>query len=90
MSERASVTVNLGYTLNIGNFQSLRVDLGCTDYTRNDESVDDAMERVYKFVEDKVIEKIEAAKKEMNEWSHSTGTYTTQLLYFKLSGTLQY
>ncbi|HRD41879.1 MAG TPA: hypothetical protein PLI52_03855 [Prochlorococcaceae cyanobacterium AMR_MDS_5431] len=67
MSERASVTVNLGYTLNIGNFQSLRVDLGCTDYTRNDESVDDAMERVYKFVEDKVIEKIEAAKKEMNE-----------------------
>lgn len=67
MSEKASVTVNLGYTLNIGNFQSLRVDLGCTDYTRNDESMDDAMERVYKFVEDKVIEKIEAAKKEMNE-----------------------
>lgn len=67
MSEKASVTVNLGYTLNIGNFQSLRVDLGCTDYVRNDESVDNAMDRVYDFVENKVIEKIEAAKKEMNE-----------------------
>lgn len=67
MSDKAAVTVNLGYTLNIGNFQSLRVDLGCTDYVRNDESMDDAMERVYKFVEDKVIEKIESAKKEMNE-----------------------
>jgi len=67
MSERASVTVNLGYTLNIGNFQSLRVDLGCTDYTHNDESLDNAMNRVYEFVENKVIEKIESAKKEMNE-----------------------
>ena len=67
MSDTASVTVNLGYTLNIGNFQSLRVDLGCTDYIRNNESMDDAMERVYKFVEDKVIEKIESAKREMNE-----------------------
>ena len=67
MSDKAAVTVNLGYTLNIGNFQSLRVDLGCTDYVRNDESMDDAMERVYKFVEDKVIEKIESAKREMNE-----------------------
>jgi len=67
MSEKASVTVNLGYTLNIGNFQSLRVDIGCTDYVRNDESMDNAMDRVYDFVENKVIEKIEAAKKEMNE-----------------------
>jgi hypothetical protein len=67
MSDKASVTVNLGYTLNIGNFQSLRVDLGCTDIVRSEESMDDAMERVYAFVENKVIEKIESAKKEMNE-----------------------
>ena len=67
MSDKASVTVNLGYTLNIGNFQSLRVDLGCTDIVRSEESMDDAMDRVYTFVENKVIEKIEAAKKEMNE-----------------------
>ncbi len=67
MSEKTTVTVNLGYTLNIGNFQSLRVDLGCTDFVRDNENVDMAMDRVYDFVENKVVEKIESAKKEMNE-----------------------
>jgi len=67
MSDRTTVTVNLGYTLNIGNFQSLRVDLGCTDFVRDGENVDGAMDRVYSFVETKVMDKIEAAKKELNE-----------------------
>jgi len=65
MSDKTEVTVNLGYTLNLGNFQSLRVDLGCTDYVRDDENVDSAMNRVYDFVENKVMEKIEEAKREM-------------------------
>lgn len=65
MSDKTDVTVNLGYTLNLGNFQSLRVDLGCTDYVRDGENVESAMERVYSFVESKVVEKIEEAKKEM-------------------------
>jgi hypothetical protein len=67
MSDKTTVSVNLGYTLNIGNFQSLRVDLGCTDFVRDGENVDAAMDRVYNFVETKVINKIEAAKSEMNE-----------------------
>lgn len=67
MSDKTTVSVNLGYTLNIGNFQSLRVDLGCTDFVRENENVDSAMNRVYEFVENKVVEKIESAKKEMNE-----------------------
>lgn len=65
MSERTTVSVNLGYTLNLGNFQSLRVDLGCTDYVRDGENTDTAMTRVYDFVETKVMDKIEEAKKEM-------------------------
>jgi hypothetical protein len=67
MSDKTNVSVSLGYTLNIGNFQSLRVDLGCTDFVRDTETVDSAMNRVYDFVEAKVIEKIESAKREMNE-----------------------
>lgn len=63
--DKTSVTVNLGYTLNLGNFQSLRVDLGCTDFVRDGENVDAAMERVYAFVEGKVVGKIEDAKKEL-------------------------
>jgi hypothetical protein len=63
--DSTNVSVTLGYTLNLGNFQSLRVDLGCTDYVRDGEGVEDAMERVYDFVEAKVVHKIEEAKKEM-------------------------
>lgn len=67
MADKTTVSVSLGYTLNIGNFQSLRVDLGCTDFVRDNENVDAAMNRVYDFVENKVVEKIESAKREMNE-----------------------
>ena len=65
MSEKTNVSVTLGYTLNLGNFQSLRVDLGCTDFVREGETMDSAMERVYKFVEEKVITKVDEAKKEL-------------------------
>ncbi len=67
MSDRSTVTVNLGYTLNVGNFQSLRVDLGCTDFVHDSESNGEAMDRVYNFVEAKVIEKVAEAKKELAE-----------------------
>ena len=65
MSDKTSVSVTLGYTLNIGNFQSLRVDLGCTDFLREGETMDLAMDRVYKFVEDQVVAKVDEAKKEL-------------------------
>lgn len=65
MSDKTQVSVTLGYTLNLGNFQSLRVDLGCTDFVRDEENPDAAMDRVYDFIEKKVIEKIEDAKKEL-------------------------
>ena len=76
MSDRTTVTVNLGYTLNIGNFQSLRVDLGCTDFVRDGENVDGAMDRVYSFVETKVMDKIEAAKKAAARRQPPTATVT--------------
>lgn len=67
MSDKTSVTVSLGYTLNLGNFQSLRLDLGCTDWVRDGENVDSATDRVYKFIEDKLVQKISEAQKELSE-----------------------
>lgn len=61
------VSVTLGYTLNLGNFQSLRLDLGVVDSKRDGENTDQAFERVYKFVEDKLAEKISEAKVELEE-----------------------
>lgn len=66
-NESTKVSVTLGYTLNLGNFQSLRLDLGVTDGKREGENTNDAFERVYKFVEDKLTEKINEAKAELNE-----------------------
>jgi len=65
MSDKTTVSVTLGYTLNLGNFQSLRLDLGCTDFLREGENEDAAMERVYSFIEGKLLNKIEDAKKEL-------------------------
>lgn len=69
MEERkeTKVSVSLGYTLNLGNFQSLRVDLGVVDHTRDGETTADAMDRVYAFVEQKVIDKVQEAKSSLVE-----------------------
>lgn len=66
-NEKTKVNVALGYTLNLGNFQSLRIDIGVEDGMRNEEHVEDAFNRVYSFVENKLIEKINEAKTEIKE-----------------------
>ena len=69
MEERneTKVNVTLGYTLNLGNFQSLRVDIGVIDSVREGENTNEAMNRVYDFVEAKVVEKVQEAKQELVE-----------------------
>jgi hypothetical protein len=66
-NSKTKVTVSLGYTLNLGNFQSFRVDLGVEDSERDGESINDAFNRVYDFVEQKLVEKVKEAKTEMAE-----------------------
>jgi hypothetical protein len=66
-NDSTKVNVTLGYTLNLGNFQSLRLDLGVVDSKRDGETTDQAFERVYKFVEDKLAAKINEAKSELDE-----------------------
>lgn len=65
--EDTRVSVTLGYTHNLGNFQSLRIDLGIVDSRRDGENIEQAFERVYKFVEDKLTEKVAEAKVEIEE-----------------------
>ena len=66
-NSETKVNVALGYTLNLGNFQSLRIDIGVEDSLRSEEHVDDAFNRVYDFVEQKLITKIQEAKTEVEE-----------------------
>lgn len=56
------ITWSIGYTHNMGNFQSLRLDVSVNDFTRDGESVAQASERVYRFAEQELVKKIEEAK----------------------------
>ena len=64
-NENTKVKVGLGYTLNLGNFQSLRIDLEVTDNKRDGENTNEAFERVYSFVEDRLAEKVKEASAEI-------------------------
>ena len=64
-NEETKVSVTLGYTLNLGNFQSLRIDISVSDNKREGENTEQAFERVYGFVENKLAEKVKEASAEI-------------------------
>lgn len=64
-NDDTKVKVGLGYTLNLGNFQSLRIDVEITDNKRDGENINDAFERVYSFVEEKLADKVKEASSEL-------------------------
>ena len=73
MTQNASQTnpprirVNIGYTLNTGDFESLRLDFGVEDSARPDETAQALSDRVYSFAEKQLLEKIRAAKTELSK-----------------------
>lgn len=64
MSE-TKVTVDLSFTRNLGNYESIKINIGVQDIVRAGETVDTATERVYKFVEDKLIAKTKEVEDEL-------------------------
>ena len=65
MSE-TRVKVDLSFTRNLGNYESIRINIGVEDNVRSGENVDSATDRVYTFVENKLIEKTREVEKELN------------------------
>jgi hypothetical protein len=59
------VKVDLSFTRNLGNFESIKIGIGIEDDVRVGENVDTATERVYKFVEDKLIQKTQEVEEEL-------------------------
>lgn len=62
-----TVKVGLKFVRNLGNYESLHVDIGVEDYVRQGETVDQATERVYKFVESKLKEKVNEITEELGD-----------------------
>lgn len=59
------IKVDLSFTRNLGNYESIKIGIGIEDFVRNGETADAATERVYKFVEDKLIEKTREIEQEL-------------------------
>lgn len=59
----AVVNVGLSAKVNLGNFESLGITIGVTDPAKPGETVKDAFDRIYSFVETQLNDKIEEAKK---------------------------
>lgn len=58
MSEPARVTMSVGYTKNMGDFNSLRIDVGVEDSVQPGESMTAAADRIYDFVSDQLVARI--------------------------------
>lgn len=63
--ESTHVRVELQFVRNLGNYESVRVSIGVEDFVRSGETVDAATDRVYEFVENKVIEKVSEIESEL-------------------------
>ncbi len=59
------VKVDLSFTRNLGNYESIKIGVGIEDDLRPGENVDSATERVYAFVENKLIEKTREVEEEL-------------------------
>lgn len=58
MTNQTNVKVELQFTRNLGNFESIRVGLGIEDWVRAGENPSQATDRVFEFVEKKLLEKV--------------------------------
>ena len=65
MTNPTNVKVDLQFTRNLGNFESLKVGIGIEDYQRQGETIDEATNRVYTFVEKKLMEKVSEIEEEL-------------------------
>jgi hypothetical protein len=65
MNSQSNVKVDLQFTRNLGNYESLKVGIGIEDFQRSGETIDEATNRVYAFVEKKLMEKVAEIEEEL-------------------------
>jgi hypothetical protein len=65
MTNQTSVRVDLQFTRNLGNYENIKIGIAVEDFKRTGESTDEATDRIYKFVETKLIEKVNEIETEL-------------------------
>lgn len=72
------VTYGVGFTRNMGDYESLRVDISVTDSPRGEEKVVETLNRVKNFVEGQLLDevaKVEGDIRDVRAQVRETGTY---------------
>lgn len=67
MTSQTNIKVDLQFTRNLGNYESLKVGIGVEDFQRPNETIDEATNRVYNFVEKKLMEKVNEIEEELTK-----------------------
>jgi hypothetical protein len=49
----------------LGNYESLKIAIGIEDHQRQNENIDEATNRIYEFVEKKLVEKVNEIESEL-------------------------
>lgn len=65
--DQSSVSVTLGFTMNLGNFESLRMDYSFTDKIRNYETPEDAFARVEAVVEQRLQARLAEEREDLGK-----------------------
>lgn len=65
--DQPSVSVTLGFTMNLGNFESLRMDYSFTDKIRNYETPEDAFARVEAVVEQRLQSRLAEEREDLGK-----------------------
>lgn len=65
-SDKTNVKVSLRFLRNLGNYETIAVELGVEDWVRDGETATTAMDRVYDFVESQLIEKVQDIEADIN------------------------
>lgn len=62
------VRVDLKFVKNLGNYESIHVDIGVDDFVRDtDTNTNTAVDRVYEFVLTKLIEKVQEIEEDLGK-----------------------
>lgn len=60
------VKVGLRFLRNLGNYETVAVELGIEDNVRSGENVTAAMDRVYSFVEEQLIQRVQEIEADLS------------------------
>lgn len=64
--EPTKIQWSLGYTKNLGNFESLRLDCQVSDHMRDEETAKAASDRIYALVEAELMRKLKEVQEEIS------------------------